>query len=47
LKDLLPLGNTARTVGEFAIPAGGGRWLGSVTLVRDAPVLAVRTFVDG
>jgi hypothetical protein len=44
LKDLLPLGTTARA-GEFAIPAGGGRWIGSVTLVRDAPVLAVRTFV--
>jgi chaperonin GroEL len=32
---------------DLAIPAGGGRWLGSVTLVRDAPVLAVRTLVDG
>jgi hypothetical protein len=32
--------------GDFAIPAGSGRWIGSTTLVRDAPVLAVRTFVD-
>jgi hypothetical protein len=31
--------------GEFQIPAGGGRWIGSTTVVRDTLVLAVRTFV--
>jgi len=33
--------------GEFQIPAGGGRWIGSTTLVKDTLVLAVRTFVSG
>jgi hypothetical protein len=33
--------------GDFAIATkGGGRWRGSVTAVRGAPVLAVRTYVD-
>lgn len=31
--------------GDFAIEAGGGRWIGAVTTVKGAPVLAVRTFV--
>jgi hypothetical protein len=31
--------------GEFKIAAAGGFWLGAVTTVKGAPVLAVRTFV--
>jgi hypothetical protein len=51
LRDLLPLANAWGAViaegGDFAIPAaGGGRWIGSATLVRDAPVLAVRTYIE-
>lgn len=34
------------TAGEFRVPApSGGEWIGAVTTVRGAPVLAVRTFV--
>jgi hypothetical protein len=32
---------------EFAIPAGGGRWIGAVMQASGAPVLAVRTFLAG
>jgi hypothetical protein len=32
--------------GDFSIPTpSGGKWLGSVTAVKGAPMLAVRTFV--
>jgi hypothetical protein len=47
LRDLVPLARSAATVnGEFAIPtADNGCWIGRVTRVRGASVLAVRTFV--
>jgi hypothetical protein len=47
LADLAALAPKWRdTAGEFRIPApSGGHWIGSVTAVRGAPVLAVRTFV--
>jgi hypothetical protein len=50
LHDLAPLAREHRGIaehgGEFAIPAtSGGRWIGSVTIVKGARVLAVRTFI--
>jgi hypothetical protein len=47
--DLLPIASAyraiARAKGEFAVPAGGGRWIGAVG-PADAMAL-VRTFVEG
>ena len=51
LRDLAPVGRgypAAVAAGvEFAIPAGTGRWIGAVMQASGAPVLAVRTFLDG
>jgi len=52
LRDLAPVGRSYADAvgrgGEFAIQtAGGGRWIGAVMASGDAPVLAVRTFVEG
>lgn len=33
-------------LGDFEIPVTDGKWLGSLVLASDQPVLAVRTFVD-
>jgi hypothetical protein len=52
MRALAPLGRAypgaIKGGGEFAIEAaGGGRWIGAVMMQGTAPVLAVRTFVDG
>ena len=49
LRDLAVLSHASKGAidkgGEFAIPAGEGKWIGSVTTVKGSPALGVRTFM--